>query len=106
MTTAARESILHRKPALADLIEQESFRDVMGAVWDLSRVGVKEFDAEGNKLVDIRVGNSQFCGYLWQFGPTRQACTKLVTGLKTDPFEARTGRELPRIVDCFTGLRY
>jgi signal transduction histidine kinase len=67
---------------------------------------VKVFDANGNKLVDIRVGNSQFCGYLWEFGGTRQACTKLVTGLKNDPFPTKDGVEVARTVDCFSGLRY
>jgi two-component system sensor histidine kinase BarA len=105
-TGARSDSVLQRRVALADLIEQESFRDVMTAFSDLYRVGVKVFDTEGTKLVDIRVGNSQFCGYLWEFGPTRQACTRLVTGLKNDAFEVRDGAEMPRIVDCFTGLRY
>ena len=99
-------SVLQKKILLIDLIDQESFKDVMSAFADLYRVGVKVFDAEGNKLVDIRVGNSGFCGYLWEFGPTRQACTKLVTGLKNDPFVMKGGVEQARLVDCFSGLRY
>jgi two-component system, NarL family, sensor histidine kinase BarA len=99
-------SVLQRKIALVDLIDQQSFKDVMSAFADLYRVGVKVFDADGNKLVDIRVGNSRFCGYLWEFGGTRQACTRLVTGLKNDPFTEKNGVEVPRLVDCFSGLRY
>ncbi|OGQ10466.1 MAG: hypothetical protein A2138_23020 [Deltaproteobacteria bacterium RBG_16_71_12] len=98
--------MLARRVTLADLLEGDSFKEVMSAFADLYRVGVKVFDASGHKLVDIRVGNSQFCGYLWEFGPTRQACTRLVTGLKNDPFETQDGVEVPRVVDCFTGLRY
>jgi two-component system sensor histidine kinase BarA len=100
------DSVLQKKIALVDLIEQESFRDVMAAFADLYRVGVKVFDTGGNKLVDIRVGNTAFCGYLWEHGGTRQACTRLVMGLKNDPFETKDGIEIPRLVDCFSGLRY
>ena len=99
-------SVLARRVTLADLLEGDSFKEVMTAFADLYRVGVKVFDASGHKLVDIRVGNSQFCGYLWQFGATRQACTRLVTGLKNDPFPTRDGVEVARTVDCFSGLRY
>ncbi len=99
-------SILDKRVALINLIELESFREVMTSFADLYRVGVKVFDGAGNKLVDIRVGNSQFCGYLWEFGGTRQACTKIVTGLKNDPFEVEDGAEKARLVDCFSGLRY
>ncbi len=99
-------SILDKEVNLIDLVDVESFREVMATFADLYRVGVKVFDAAGNKIVDIRVGNSQFCGYLWEFGGTRQACTKIVTGLKNDSFEVVDGVEVARVVDCFSGLRY
>jgi signal transduction histidine kinase len=99
-------SILDKRVALIDLIELESFREVMASFADLYRVGVKVFDSAGNKLVDVRVGNSQFCGYLWEFGGTRQACTKIVTGLKNDAFDVVDGADKARVVDCFSGLRY
>lgn len=99
-------SILDKSVALMDLVDLESFREVMASFADLYRVGVKVFDSAGNKLVDIRVGNSQFCGYLWEFGGTRQACTRIVTGLKNDAFEIRDGAEQPKVVECFSGLRY
>jgi two-component system sensor histidine kinase BarA len=99
-------SILEKRVALIDLIDLDSFRDVMQSFADLYRVGVKVFDGAGNKLVDLRVGNSAFCGYLWEFGGTRQACTRIVTGLKNDDFDIEDGVEVPRVVDCFSGLRY
>ena len=105
-TIDPQESALQKRFHLADLIEQESFRDVMTAFADLYRIGVKVFDVAGNKLVDIRVGNTQFCGYLWENGGSRQACTKLVTSLKNDGFELVDGTETARVVDCFSGLRY
>ncbi len=100
------DSVLQKRITLAELVELESFREVIKSFADLYRVGVKVFDAEGTKLVDVRVGNAGFCGYLWEFGSTRQACTKLVTGLKNDAFEEVQGKEVPRVVDCFSGLRY
>ena len=99
-------SVLQRRIALIDLVDLESFREVIQSFANLYRVGVKVFDGAGNKLVDIRVGNSAFCGYLWEFGATRQACTRIVTGLKNDAFELQDGVEVPSVVDCFSGLRY
>jgi signal transduction histidine kinase len=100
-------SVLERDFTLAELVDLDSFREVMKTFSDLYRVGVKVFDRDGTKLVDIRVGNGPFCGYLFGFGPTRQACTRLVSGLKTEGFpEDSDGRELPRVVNCFSGLRY
>jgi signal transduction histidine kinase len=99
-------SILDRRVAMADLVDLDSFREVLTSFADLYRVGVKVFDTAGHKLVDVRVGNSGFCGYLWEFGGTRQACTRLVTALKSDAFSKADGVEQPRVVDCFSGLRY
>jgi signal transduction histidine kinase len=99
-------SVINRRVAMVDLVDLDSFREVLSTFADLYRVGVKVFDTAGNKLVDVRVGNSAFCGYLWEFGGTRQACTRLVTALKNDPFGNVDGVEQPRLVDCFSGLRY
>jgi two-component system, NarL family, sensor histidine kinase BarA len=99
-------SILSKRMDLADLVELDSFKEIVASFADMYRVGLKVFDFRGNKLVDVRVGNGPFCGYMWEFGGTRQACTRLVTGLKNDPFEIENGVEVPRVVDCFTGLRY
>ncbi len=102
----AEESILQKSITLAELVEADSFREVLKSFAELYRVGLKVFDGDGTKLVDIRVGNGPFCGYLFEYGPTRQACTNLVTGLKNDGFEDINGAEQPRLVSCFTGLRY
>jgi signal transduction histidine kinase len=99
-------SIINKRVAMSDLIDVESFRDVLSSFADMYRVGIKVFDTTGNKLADVRVGNSAFCGYLWELGGTRQACTKIVTGLKNDPFPETDGVEQPHAVDCFSGLRY
>ena len=101
------EAILERRVTLAELVEVESFRSVMRSFGDLYRIGIKVFDAEGNKIVDIRVGSGPFCGYLFEHSNTRKLCTGLVTGLKNEPFEEDdNGVERARIVNCFSGLRY
>lgn len=99
-------SSLQRAVQLSDLIEPDGFAEVMKSIADVHRVGVKVFDRGGRKLVDVRVGNGPFCGYLFEHGGSRQACTQLVEGLKKNPLERVAGRELPRVVGCFSGLRY
>jgi signal transduction histidine kinase len=102
----AEESILQRSMTLAELIEAESFREVLTSFAELYRVGLKVFDAGGTKLVDIRVGNGPFCSYLFDHGPTRKACTELVSSLKNDSLADEKGDAKARAVSCFTGLRY
>jgi two-component system sensor histidine kinase BarA len=101
-----RESILQRRITLTQLVDLESFREVMKSFSDLYRVGVKVFDVEGSKLVDVRVASGAFCGYLFEFGSTRKLCTTLVTALKNDPLDDNMAGDAPRTVDCFSGLQY
>lgn len=96
------DSILQRQFRLSELVDVESFREVMKSFADLYHIGVKVFDAEGTKLVDIRVGAGPFCAYLFQHSPTKAACTRLVGKLKNDPIK---GTQI-QLVDCFSGLRY
>ncbi len=97
---------LDRHVAMKDLVDLESFREVLASFAEVHRVGIKVFDTTGHKLIDVRVGNSGFCGYLWEFGATRQACTQLVHGLKNDALTDDTGVAHPHVVNCFSGLRY
>jgi signal transduction histidine kinase len=98
----------HKRLTLVDLVDPDSFRDVFHSYAELYRVGIKLFAADGTKLVDARVGSGEFCGYLFQYGPTQQRCTALVRKLKTHDFWADAGasRNLPTVVNCFSGLRY
>ncbi|MBN2360292.1 MAG: PocR ligand-binding domain-containing protein [Deltaproteobacteria bacterium] len=88
---------------LAELVDLEAFREVMQSFADLYRIGVKVFDADGAKLVDVRVGAGPFCAYLFQHAATKTACTRLVGQLKSDPLDEQGGVKL---VQCFSGLRY
>jgi two-component system sensor histidine kinase BarA len=99
------QGVLQKRMALAELIDADSFREVFQSYAELYRVGIKVFDAGGTKLVDVRVGSGDFCGYLFQYGPTQQRCTALVRQLKTHDFWAQD-QVGPQVVNCFSGLRY
>jgi len=110
-STRGRESILQRRITLTQLVDLQSFREVMKSFSDLYRVGIKVFDVEGSKLVDIRVASSGFCGYLFEHHETRKLCTTLVTALKNDPIDdlaltTTSSEPKARTVDCFSGLQY
>ena len=82
---------------------------------DLYRIGVKVFDARGKKLVDIPVGNADFCGYVFTFLQGQRGCTGTVSRVKDGPVAPVLGARVPEVGDapkgtvampCFTGLRY
>ena len=58
-------SFLNQRLPLADLLDLRSFAEVCHSFAELYRVGLKVFDEAGNKLVDVRVGNADYCGYIW-----------------------------------------
>lgn len=106
-TVQAQSPALQRSLTMAELVEVQSFREVFQSYAELYRVGIKVFDAQGAKLVDVRVGSGDFCGYLFQFGPTQQRCTTLVRALKNqDWWEKDDTWGKPQVVNCFSGLRY
>ncbi len=96
-------SVLQASVSLGDLLDVKSFTEVCQSFSELYRVGVKVFDAEGNKLVDVKVGNADFCGYIWQKPEGRAQCIATVGRVKGDgvPEEAK-----PTSFDCFSGCRY
>jgi signal transduction histidine kinase len=96
------ESILHRQLALGDLVDLPSFTQVCRNFVDLYRLGIKVFDAQGTKLVDIKVASGDFCAYMFSGQTGRRLCTETVTHLKVRPLEE------PQVVsrNCFSGLRY
>lgn len=91
---------------LKNILDLESFREIISTFCDLHRVGVKIFDHEANPISDVRIGSGAFCGHLFEYSATRKLCTQLVGNLKQAPFEIRDGKEIPRVVSCFTGMRY
>ncbi len=96
-------SFLQQRLALADLLDLRSFTEVCQSFAELYRVGLKVFDEAGNKLVDVKVGNADFCGYIWSKPAGREQCMATVARVKGDPLpEERAAQTF----ECFSGCRY
>jgi len=113
------ESVLQRRISLVELLDGESFTEVVKGFVELYKVGIKVFDDKGGKLADIKVGNGDFCGYVFSFPEGRRRCTSTVGRVKDGPVALSHGARLPVLestdaprakgvvtVPCFTGLRY
>ena len=114
------ESVLQRRISLAEMLEPESFTEVVKGFVELYKVGIKVFDEKGAKLADIKIGNGDFCGYVFSFSEGRRRCTSTVGRVKDGPVACSHGARLPVLeqgdlgpatramvtVPCFTGLRY
>lgn len=114
-----RESVLQRRVTLGEMLDTESFTEVVRGFVELYRVGIKVFDDKGAKLADIKIGNGDFCGYVFSFPEGRRRCTATVGRVKDGPLALSHGARLPVLepdlvpqargmltVPCFTGLRY
>jgi signal transduction histidine kinase len=96
-------SFLQQRLPLADLLDLKSFEEVCRSFAELYRIGLKVFDEGGNKLVDVKVGNADFCGYIWTKPAGREQCIATVGRVKSAP----VGEEpVPTTFDCFSGCRY
>jgi signal transduction histidine kinase len=69
---------------------------------DLYKIGLKVFDAQGTKLVDIKTASGDFCAYMFTGPNGRRLCTETVTNIKLRPLEEPE----PAVRNCFSGLRY
>jgi signal transduction histidine kinase len=96
-------SVLQAQIPLGDLLDLKSFTEVCQSFAELYRVGLKVFDVTGNKLVDVKVGNADFCGYIWQKPDGRSQCIATVGLVKSHPVPEEA---VPTIFDCFSGCRY
>lgn len=104
-TRPPSNSVLDRRPALADLLDVEAFREICASFVDLYKIGIKIFDADGTKLVDIRVGNGDWCGYIFSNRTGRTRCTGLVTRIKQFKYPELEQGEIVEQA-CFSGLKY
>ncbi|AKU93043.1 ATP-binding protein [Vulgatibacter incomptus] len=95
-------SFLDERIPLGELLDLKSFQEVCRSFVELYKIGIKVFDATGQKLVDIKVGSSEFCGYVFSNAEGARRCTSTILKVKTDPLDE------PGIhtVQCFTGARY
>jgi len=98
-----RPSVLQQQLGLGDLLDVRSFTEVCQSFAELYRVGLKVFDGGGNKLVDVKVGNADFCGYIWQKPDGRAQCIATVGRVKNDGVPEDG---VPTRFDCFSGCRY
>lgn len=98
-----RSVTLEEQPTLAQLIDVEGTRELCRSLGELYGVGLKVFDVDGTKIVDVRSSTSEHCGYLFSVHATRTRCTALVGDIKNRPLRAGAA---PTTVDCFSGLRY
>ncbi|MEM7674726.1 MAG: ATP-binding protein [Myxococcota bacterium] len=63
------------------------------------------FDADGLKLIDIRVGSGDWCSYIFQNSEGRRKCTNLVARIKQFNYPELEGGEVVE-QKCFSGLKY
>jgi signal transduction histidine kinase len=96
-------SFLQQRIPLADLLDLKAFEEVCRSFAELYRVGLKVFDETGNKIVDVKVGNADFCGYIWTKPAGREQCIATVGRVKSED----VGEEAaPSTFECFSGCRY
>ncbi len=96
-------SFLQQRIPLADLLDLKAFEEVCRSFAELYRIGLKVFDETGNKLVDVKVGNADFCGYIWSKAAGREQCMATVGRVKSQ----EVGEEpVPTTFECFSGCRY
>ncbi len=96
-------SVLQQRIPLGDLLDLKAFADVCHSFAELYRVGLKVFDETGNKLVDVKVGNADFCGYIWSKPSGREQCMATVALVKNEPVPEEPEA---RAFQCFSGCRY
>ncbi len=98
-----RSAALDDLPSLRNLLDVTRMRELCRSVGDLYGIGIKLFDLDGTKIVDVRATTSEHCGYLFSIHATRTRCTALVGEITHNPLTVEGG---VRTVDCFSGLRY
>ncbi|MBX2810619.1 MAG: PocR ligand-binding domain-containing protein [Myxococcales bacterium] len=104
-TRPASSSVLDRRPSLSELLDVDMFRDICTSFVELYQVGIKIFDVDGTKLVDIRTGNGDWCGYIFNNSTGRTKCTGVVSRIKQFQYpELEEGLLVEE--SCFSGLRY
>ncbi|MCC7017784.1 MAG: PocR ligand-binding domain-containing protein, partial [Rhodospirillales bacterium] len=97
-------------------LDLPTFGEVVKSFAELYKIGVKVFDERGTKLADVKVGNGDFCGYVFSFPDGRVLCTAPVGRVKDGPLAPVDGARAPAAggepqprgmgaVPCVTGLR-
>jgi signal transduction histidine kinase len=101
------ESFLQKQLILGELLDLPSFTNVCKTFVDLYKIGLKVFDRQGTKVVDMKVASGDFCAYMFTGPNGRRLCTETVTHIKVRPLETVPSPEGSIAVrNCFSGLRY
>ena len=101
------ESILQKNLVLGELLDLPSFTNVCKTFVDLYKIGLKVFDAQGTKVVDMKVASGDFCAYMFTGPNGRRLCTETVTHIKVRPLsDVRKEDGNIAVRNCFSGLRY
>jgi two-component system sensor histidine kinase BarA len=101
------ESILQKTLVLGELLDLPSFTNVCKTFVDLYKIGLKVFDQQGTKVVDMKVASGDFCAYMFSGPNGRRLCTETVTHIKVRPLDNVNKLEGNIAVrNCFSGLRY
>jgi signal transduction histidine kinase len=96
------DPVLEPQIPLGELLDLRSFGEVCRSFVELYKIGLKVFDTRGSKLVDIKVGSGDFCGYVFTNAEGARRCTSCVGRVKSEALEG-TGAH---VVQCATGTRY
>ena len=96
------DPVLEPRIPLGELLDLRSLGEVCRSFVELYKIGLKVFDVRGTKLVDIKVGSGDFCGYVFTDAEGARRCTACVNRVKTEPLEGAGVHP----VQCFTGTRY
>src|SRR3954452_2302290 len=99
------ESVLQKKLILSELLDLPSFTNVCKTFVDLYKIGLKVFDAQGTKIVDMKVASGDFCAYMFSGPNGRRLCTDTVTHIKVRPLEGPSAAVPDGIAvrNCFSG---
>lgn len=97
------KSVLDQDLILAELLDVEGFREVCRTFSELYGIGIKVFDSDGHKIVDVRASTGDHCGYLFTVHRTQVMCTNLVNKVKTAEVTQDSGLQQ---IECFSGLKY
>jgi len=116
----APESVLDKKLLLKELVSSEALAKMAQQFAELHRIGIRIFDAEGQKLTDAKTGSGEFCSAVFATASGRKACTEAVCRLtngaltplegegETLVFPENPSPHAPNalLIPCITGTRY
>jgi len=88
--------------SLRDLVDRETFGEVLDSFSRLFQIPIRLFDGDGSLLLEVATYNP-VCEYLLTLEKSRARCTTVRSRLKAAPPPAPGSRT---DVDCFCGLRY